>query len=96
MGQEAWDSYEAAGTCAFKTCSRSMLIPVSYLIKLLESVYEGSDAEPRNEEAAVHHAFAEDARPRRLCRAQRSVLYGVRSPFLCEAVFLALSPRTDR
>lgn len=43
-----------AGTCAFKTCSRFMRIPASYLISLLKAEYTGS-VEPRDAKTAVHH-----------------------------------------
>lgn len=44
----------AKGTCSFKTCSRTMRVPVSHLLKLLQASYV-EDREPRNAKAAVFH-----------------------------------------
>ncbi|KAF9064562.1 hypothetical protein BDP27DRAFT_1230246, partial [Rhodocollybia butyracea] len=47
--------YLAAGICSFKTCSRSLRIPVSYLIKLLRDAYSDMDSSFPNARSAVHH-----------------------------------------
>ncbi|KAF9070801.1 hypothetical protein BDP27DRAFT_1220024, partial [Rhodocollybia butyracea] len=46
--------YLAAGICSFKTCSRSLRIPVSYLKKLLRDSYDRDSRFP-HAQAAVHH-----------------------------------------
>jgi len=43
-----------SGSCAFKTCSRSLRIPASYFISLLRATYDPS-TELKDARTAVHH-----------------------------------------
>ncbi|KAJ3844027.1 hypothetical protein F5878DRAFT_526665, partial [Lentinula raphanica] len=46
--------YISLGTCSFKTCTRSLRIPASYLIKLLHTSYDPL-SELSSAKVAVHH-----------------------------------------
>ncbi|KAJ3901848.1 hypothetical protein F5879DRAFT_991545 [Lentinula edodes] len=48
------EAFLSSGSCAFRTCSRSMRIPVSYLIQQLKNTYN-PDTELCNAQVAIHH-----------------------------------------
>ncbi|KAJ3964445.1 hypothetical protein EV361DRAFT_978731, partial [Lentinula raphanica] len=51
---EQRDEYISLGTCSFKTCTRSLRIPASYLIKLLHASYNPF-SEYDSAKTAIHH-----------------------------------------
>ncbi|KAJ3902275.1 hypothetical protein F5879DRAFT_1044026 [Lentinula edodes] len=54
IGRELQDAYLSSGTCAFKTCTRSIKIPASFLIKLIRASYD-PHSECKDARTAVHH-----------------------------------------
>ncbi|KAJ4465390.1 hypothetical protein C8J55DRAFT_566320 [Lentinula edodes] len=54
IGQELQNAYLSSGTCAFKTCTRSIKIPASVLIKLIRASYDPY-SECKDARTAVHH-----------------------------------------
>ncbi|KAJ3878406.1 hypothetical protein F5051DRAFT_428200 [Lentinula edodes] len=49
-----YEAYLSSGSCSFRTCSRSMRIPASYLIKLLKETYD-PNGELKDARIAIHN-----------------------------------------
>ncbi|KAJ3859235.1 hypothetical protein EV359DRAFT_68337 [Lentinula novae-zelandiae] len=54
IGHKLQNAYLSLGTCAFKTCTRSIKIPASFLIKLIRASYD-PHSECKDARTAVHH-----------------------------------------